>query len=159
MIESSVADINSIKEGLGDDADMIRSYGVTVGADGTVSITAKLIDGLTGKDGTGTVKGNTVDDMLAQLNEAKESQAEKLAEIREKRKADEEKTTADTDDADREVRKLRDSRHDLMSRIRAEQNGDKKSELEEMLRSLDNELAQKDNDGWRRQHSRFETKA
>ncbi len=159
LIESSVADINSIKEGLGDDADMVRSYGVTVGADGTVSITAKLIDGLTGKDGTGTVKGNTVDDMLAQLNEAKESQAEKLAEIREKRKADEEKTTADTDDADKEVRKLRDSRHDLMSRIRAEQNGDKKSELEEMLRSLDNELAQKDNDGWRRQHSHFETKA
>ena len=159
LIESSVADINSIKEGLGDDADMVKSFGVTIDASGTVSITAQLIEGLTGKDGTGTVKGNTVDDMLAQLNETKESQADKLAQIREKRKTDEEKTTADTDDADKEVRKLKNSRQNLMSRIRSEQNDDKKSELEEMLRSLDNELARKDNDNWRRQHSHFETKA
>ena len=160
LIESSVADINSIKEGLGDDADMVKSYGVKIGADGTVSITAKLIEGLTGKDGTDTVKGNTVDDMLAQLKEAKESQAEQLAKIREERKnKEEEVTTADTDDADKEVRKLRNSRQNLMSQIRMEQNDDKKSELEEMLRSLDTEISRKDNDSYRRQHAHFETKA
>ena len=159
LIESSVADINSIKEGLGDDADMVKSYGVKIDANGTVSITAKLVEGLTGKDGTDTVKGNTVDDMLAQLKEAKESQAEQLAKIREERKNKEEVTTADTDDADKEVRKLKNSRQNLMSQIRAEQNDDKKSELEEMLRSLDTEITRRDNDAYRRQHSHFSAKA
>ncbi len=158
LIEQSVDSIEGIKEGLGEDADMVEKYGVSIDRDGNVSLRAKLIDGMLGKDGSNTVKASTVDDMLAQLREAKESQAEKLAKIREER-ASKEKTVADTDDADKEIEKLKDEKQRLMSQIRAESSEDKRGELELMLKQLEGELAQKDSDTYRRAHAHFSAEA
>lgn len=156
LIDQSVESIDGIKEGLGEDADMVEKYGVTIDRDGNVSLRAKLIDGLLGKDGSDTVKASTVEDMLAQLKEAKESQAEKLAKIREEKAS---KTAADTDDADKEVEKLKDEKQKIMSQIRTERNEDKKGELELMLKQLEGELQQKDNDAYRKAHAHFTAKA
>lgn len=162
-IDQSVESIEQVRTGLGEDADMVDKYGVTFDSEGNMSIRAKLVDGLIGKDGSNTIKALTVDDMLAQLKEARDLQAEKLANIREeKAKADAEKEeagTADTDDADGEIKKLKDSRRDIMSQLRAENNEDKKSELEAMLSQLDSKLAKKDNGSYRRAHTHFSAEA
>lgn len=85
IIESSVDNIKQAKEELGDDADMVEKWGVTVNSDGEVSLRAKLLDGLTDKDGNNTVKASTIGELLDRLNEVKEQQSEKLAKIREER--------------------------------------------------------------------------
>lgn len=105
VIESSVNDIKTARNELGKDADMIDKFSITLNSDGTVSITAMLIEGLTGSDGSRNVKASTVSELMDRLNETKQAQSEKLAEIRkqkaeeaekakkeEKEKADEEKT-------------------------------------------------------------------
>lgn len=82
VIESSVSDIKTARSELGEDADMVESFGITLNSDGTVSITAKLIEGLTASDGSRTVKSGTVAELMERLNETKQAQAEKLAQIR-----------------------------------------------------------------------------
>lgn len=99
IIEQSVSDIETAKEKLGEDADMVESYGITVNADGEVSIRARLIEGMLGDGEDRTVKATTIDELLGKLNEIREAQAEKLAEIRAKRtekaeKAEEKKEEA-----------------------------------------------------------------
>ena len=160
-IDQSVESIEQVRTGLGEDADMVDKYGVTFDSEGNMSIRAKLVDGLIGKDGSNTIKALTVDDMLAQLKEARDLQAEKLAKIREDkaRKDIAEKAVSDTGDVDREIKQLRNERRDLISQIRAENSEDRKAELEAMLGQLDSELAQKDNDSYRRAHTHFTAEA
>ena len=81
-IEQSVADIETVKEELGEDADMIKSFNITVSADGEVSIKAKLIEEMLGENEGNTVKADSVDGILEKLKEIRERNAEKLAEIR-----------------------------------------------------------------------------
>lgn len=81
-IEQSVADIETVKEELGEDADMIKSFNITVSADGEVSIKAKLIEEMLGENEDNTVKADSVDGILEKLKEIRERNAEKLAEIR-----------------------------------------------------------------------------
>lgn len=160
-IDQSVESIEQIRTDLGDDADMVDKYGVTFDSEGNMSIRAKLVDGLIGRDGSNTVKALSVEDMLDQLKEARELQAEKLAKIREDkaRKDIAEKAVSDTDGVDREINQLRNERRDLISQIRAENSEDRKAELEAMLGQLDSELAQKDNDSYRRAHTHFTAEA
>ena len=91
IIHSSIADIKGVKEELDEDADMIEKFGVSVNENGEISYHASLIEGLTGDDGTKTVKASTVEELLEKLNKVKESQAEKLAEIRAKKAEEAEK--------------------------------------------------------------------
>lgn len=88
VIENSVNDIKTARNELGEDADMVDKFSITLNSDGTVSITAKLIEGLTGADGSRNVKASTVSELMDRLNETKQAQSEKLAEIR-KQKAEE----------------------------------------------------------------------
>lgn len=91
IIENSVSDMEGAKEKLGEDADMIEKFGVSVNSNGEITYHAKLIEGLTDKDGNSTVKASTIGELLDRLNETKESQAEKLAEIRKKKAEEAEK--------------------------------------------------------------------
>lgn len=101
VIESSVNDINFVRSELGEDADMIDRFGITLNADGTISITARLIEGLTGSDGSRNVKASTISELMERLNETKQNQAEKLAEIR-KAKAEEAKKTKEKEENEEE---------------------------------------------------------
>ena len=94
IIESSISDMESAKEQLGEDADMVDKFGVSVDSNGEITYHAKLIEGLTDKDGNSTVKASTIGELLERLNETKESQAEKLAEIRKKKAEEAEKAEA-----------------------------------------------------------------
>lgn len=161
MIDQSVEAIDGVKDGLGEDADMVDKYGVTFDADGNMSIRALLAGDLLGKDGTNTVKANTVEDMLSQLNEAKEAQADKLAKLREERakEAEEDEMTADTDEVDAEVKRLKDDRKEAAARMNAVLSKEKEAELKELLERLDSEIAEKDNESYRRSHAHFSAKA
>ncbi len=156
-IDESVDNIKAVEEGLGEDSDMIDKIGITINSEGNVSLRAKLLEGMLTKDGSNTVKASTVEDMLAQLKEAKESNLEKLEEIRKKRaedaKHDAEKEVTDTDDVDKEIKDLKDKIKDITMQLRSEQTEDKKSELEMLLKQYDSELSLKNNDTYRRGHS------
>lgn len=91
IIATSVEEMKSAKEQLGDDKDMLENLGVSVDGEGNVTYHAKLIEGLTGDDGSRTVKASTIGELLDRLNATKESQAEKLAEIRAKKAEEAEK--------------------------------------------------------------------
>lgn len=91
IIHNSIAEIKDAKQQLAEDADMIEKFGVSVNSDGEVTYHASLIEGLTGDDGTRNVKASTIEELLKRLNEVKESQAEKLAEIRAKKAEEAEK--------------------------------------------------------------------
>lgn len=155
-LEESVENIKAVEEGLGDDADMIDKIGITIDSEGNVSLRAKLLEGMLTKDGSNTVKASTVEDMLAQLKEAREANAEKLEEIRAKRaeeaEAEAEKALIGTDDADKEIKDLNNEQQTFAAQIRAEHNEDRRSELELMLNQLDGELSQNDNAGYRNGH-------
>ncbi|MGN0588389.1 MAG: DUF6033 family protein, partial [Ruminiclostridium sp.] len=99
-IEQSVQDIETVKEELGEDADMIKSFNITVSSDGEVSIRAKLIEEMLGENEDNTVKADSVDGLLERLKEIRETNAEKLAEIRAKRAGENkepEKTAEETE--------------------------------------------------------------
>lgn len=66
-----------------------------------------------------------------------------------------ERCTADTDDVDREIERLKERRETLEQQLRQEQNPARARELERQLAQAERELRQKDNDGYRRQHTRF----
>ncbi len=85
IIASSVEEMKNAKEQLGEDADMLEKMGVSVDGDGNVTYHAKLIEGITDKEGNSTVKASTIGELLDRLNETKEANSEKLAEIRAKK--------------------------------------------------------------------------
>ncbi len=101
-IEQSVADIETVKEELGEDADMIKSFNITVSADGEVSIRAKLIEEMLGDSEDNTVKADSVDGLLEKLKEIRETNAEKLAEIRAKKAEAKENAQKADEEAEKE---------------------------------------------------------
>ena len=70
-----------------------------------------------------------------------------------------EKCTGNTDQVDREIKKLKEKKKELEQQIRAASGDEKKvRELEKKLAQVESELSQKDNDTYRRQHSTFTDK-
>ncbi len=63
-----------------------------------------------------------------------------------------EATTTDTDKVDREIEKLKEKKARLEQEIRTAED-DQKKRLEQELRQVEAELAQKDNDNYRRQNA------
>lgn len=70
------------------------------------------------------------------------------------KKAKSEKCTCNTDKVDREIKKLREKAERLEQRLRAA-DGEKAETLEKELSRVQTELAQKDNDGYRRSQAEF----
>ena len=60
--------------------------------------------------------------------------------------------TVNTDQVDREIKKLKEKRKELQQRIQREQDPDKKRQLEKQLSQIESELKRKDNDNYRKQH-------
>lgn len=62
-------------------------------------------------------------------------------------------TKASTDKADAEIQQLKVKKAQLEQKISSAQNPD--ADLQKQLAQIENELRQKDNDAWRRQHTKF----
>ena len=67
----------------------------------------------------------------------------------------EEICTGSTDKVDQEIEKLREKKKELEQQINAETDGGKIEALEKELSQVEQELSQKDNDTYRRQHTVF----
>lgn len=64
--------------------------------------------------------------------------------------------TANTDEVDREIKKLKEKKQQLEQQIRmAAEDEEKVRDLEKELAQVESELSQKDNDAYRRQHASF----
>lgn len=71
-------------------------------------------------------------------------------------KKDTKTCTGNTDQVDREIRKLKEKAQQLEQQIQAASGDEKKvSDLEKKLAQVKSELSQKDNDTYRRQHTIF----
>lgn len=66
-----------------------------------------------------------------------------------------EQCTCSTDKVDREIEKLKDRQEQLERQLRGEADGAKAAELARKLAQVRQELRQKDNDSYRRQHAAF----
>ena len=66
-----------------------------------------------------------------------------------------ERCTANTDQVDREIRRLREQKKALERQLRSRTDGAEIRELERRLARVERELAQKDNDAYRRRHAVF----
>ena len=66
-----------------------------------------------------------------------------------------ERCTCDTGRVDREIEGLKRKREELSRQLNAETDGGKIRELERKLAQVEDELRQKDNDAYRRQHAEF----
>ena len=66
-----------------------------------------------------------------------------------------EKCTGNTDRVDREIEKLKKKKKELEGQLQSETDDKKIKELEKKLAQVERELSQKDNDGYRRQHTVF----
>lgn len=67
-----------------------------------------------------------------------------------------EKCVSNTDKVDREIKKLKEKKQQLMQQIQSASGDEKKiRELEKKLAQVEQELSQKDNDSYRKQHSVF----
>ena len=63
--------------------------------------------------------------------------------------------TANTDQVDREIQRLKQRKETLEQQLRSQTDDVKLRELERKLTQVERELAQKDNDAYRRQHTVF----
>ena len=72
-----------------------------------------------------------------------------------KEREKEERCVGNTDEVDREIRKLKKKKKELEQQINAETDEAKVRELEKKLGQVERELSEKDNDNYRRQHSKF----
>ena len=167
MIDKSVESIEGVREGLGEDRDMVSKYGVSFDANGNMSIRAMLAGDLTASDGSNTVKASTVEEMLESLRKTKEEQSEKLAKLREERAKEaeekaaeedkEEELNVDFDDNDGTVVKIIDDRGEAAVRMNSVIAKQKESELSSLLESLNDRSG--DTESRRGQHSHFSAKA
>lgn len=66
-----------------------------------------------------------------------------------------ERCTADTGNVDREIEKLKEEKKQLEQQLRLADDPQKAAKLQQQLAALEGELAQKDNDAYRRQHTVF----
>lgn len=65
--------------------------------------------------------------------------------------------TANTDQTDREIQKLKEEKKQLEQQIKTASGDEKRvRELEKRLAQIENELSQKDNDAYRRQHAKVQ---
>jgi len=120
-----------------------------------------------GKDGDGSPKICFDDPAAAEAPEEgnpeavdglREEAAEKAAEAPEKAAPSgkpAERCTCDTSEADREIKKLKEKQKELEKQLSAETDEAKVRDLERRLAQVESELRQKDNDTYRRQHSKF----
>lgn len=67
----------------------------------------------------------------------------------------EEVCKGNTDQVDREIKRLRKRREELAAQLRTERDPAKAGALERKLAQVESELRQKDNDAYRRQHTQF----
>lgn len=67
----------------------------------------------------------------------------------------EEEITGNTDQVDREIRKLKQEQEELKRQLRTETDETKHKALETKLAQVERELNQKDNEAYRRQHTVF----
>lgn len=67
----------------------------------------------------------------------------------------EEKCVGNTDEVDREIKRLKEKKETLEAKLDRETDGTRREALERQLAQVENELRQKDNDAYRRQHSTF----
>lgn len=74
-------------------------------------------------------------------------------EVPKKARQSEEITTASTDEVDSEIENLKNQQKKLSRQI--QNNPSKRAEFERQLAQIEEELRQKDNDTYRRQHTRF----
>lgn len=81
IIDGAKEQFDKIKEDLSDGAkSIIKRMGITVNADGTTSIYAMLKHGITGEDGSRTVKSSLVSEFTDMLNALAESRQKMLEE-------------------------------------------------------------------------------
>ena len=66
-----------------------------------------------------------------------------------------EKCVGNTDQVDREIEKLKKKQKELKQQINSETDEAKIKDLEKKLAQVERELSQKDNDAYRRQHTKF----
>lgn len=72
---------------------------------------------------------------------------------------EEEEYVANTDEVDREIRELKEKKSQIERQIRSAAGDEEKTEeLEKKLTQVENELKQKDNDTYRRQHTKVSRK-
>ena len=74
-------------------------------------------------------------------------------EVPKKARQSEEITTASTDEVDSEIENLKNRQKKLSQQI--QNNPAKRAELQQQLAQIEEEIRQKDNDTYRRQHTRF----
>ena len=74
-------------------------------------------------------------------------------EVPKKARQSEEITIASTDEVDSEIENLKNQQKKLSQKIK--NNPAKRAELQQQLAKIEDELRQKDNDTYRRQHTRF----
>lgn len=67
----------------------------------------------------------------------------------------EEKCVGNTDAVDREIKRLKEKKETLEAKLDRETDGTRREALERQLAQVENELRQKDNDAYRRQHTVF----
>ncbi len=67
----------------------------------------------------------------------------------------EEKCTGNTDKVEQEIRKLKEEKKQLEQKLRMASDPQKTKDLEKQLANIEQELQQKDNDTYRRQHTVF----
>ena len=72
-----------------------------------------------------------------------------------KKDSSEEVTVASTDKVDAEIERLKAKQTQLLQKISSTRNPD--ADLQRQLAQIENELRQKDNDTYRRQHTEFST--
>lgn len=65
------------------------------------------------------------------------------------------KCTVNTDKVDREIEKLKEKKTELEQKLRMETEESKKQKLERELSQVEQELRQKDNDAYKRQHAEY----
>ena len=75
------------------------------------------------------------------------------------KEAGEDEVTVDTDDVDTEVKRLKDDRKEAAVRMNTVISKEKEAELKELIERLDGEIAEKDNESYRRSHAHFSAKA
>ncbi len=90
-------------------------------------------------------------DPVGDGSKADASKAEAPRKSKPEKKA--ESCTTDTDKVDREIKKIKEDAKKLKQQIRSSSDPQKAEELKKQLSKVENELRQKDNDTYRRQHA------
>lgn len=94
-------------------------------------------------------------DPPAAPSEPRRSQRPARDEYVPEKRAPEERCTANTDEVDQELKRLRERREELTRRLSSETDEARARALERELAQVERQLSQKDNDSYRRRHTKF----